>query len=394
MFRNGRFQNIEWTNLPQKHRKYWQILEEKYGLQPIKSEFSASLDIIAQRCIRQCAAQLWEKWCKQRPAYNIDYLIPPNLLENYLSAALCDHLIVTFAYRFYCENLESAPRDRYWRDIQNAAETYSDASNFHKKFKVFDEDLENIIKNYKELLNTDLKCAKGALDAQQRNLRQMRQNMSLDKSTESSDTVEGQRESYIREKLVASEYKGYTSTKRNLSKQEQLIQRILDSMNSDHFRNEDLSAPSWIFSFAMATNWRKSPFRVTDGEFAFAGDQQDKSKSNRLERLTDFIGNSEWSRLLLKPEKESIPLLSFTPIESRRKQLLSRTASIMEFRIPTTDPRSSSYSEDWKETVDIVLRSSIYPTPRELPPVISLRLNITTRSHYHLKFNMYSIAIC
>ena len=135
MHRNGRFQNIEWTDLREKHMKYWQILEEKYGLQPIESEFSDSLDIIAQRCIRQCAAQLWEKWCIPRPSRNIDYLISPYLLENYLAAALCDHLIVTFAYRFYCDNLEDAPRDRYWRNIQDTAEIYSDASNFHKKIQ-------------------------------------------------------------------------------------------------------------------------------------------------------------------------------------------------------------------------------------------------------------------
>lgn len=369
MLRNGRFQGIVWDNLAEEHKKYWLLLRKRYGFHPIEGASGASgdsLDTIAQRSIRSCAAQLWEKWNVQQPSYNS---VLPNLLASYLEEALCDHLIVTFAYRFYCENLETAPRDRYWRKIQDATEVYSDASNFHKKYGSYENNLESIVKKYKELLAADLSNAEHSLEARQKNLQQMIKDVASDKLIESGGTTEHHRESCIQAELLANAHEVCTLEKETLTTQKQLVEGLLSSLNVDFFKKEGLFAPGWIFAFAMATNWKKSPLRVKEGEFGFILDGQKMPKRNQLVRLTDFIGNNEWSRLLLKQEKNSIPLLSYIPAESQRKHLLSQTASIMEFRVPSNDPESSPDSEKWEKICDVVLEASIYPAPRKLPPV-------------------------
>lgn len=120
MYRNGAFKNLVWSRAGVNHQHQWDYIKSYFGfsdefISPICStDFAkAPLDYLAKTCISQC----WDLLFSLTP---LEYL-PGNLkndndkfdfhpsirllMGQSLTQALSTHLIMTFAYRFFCENL-------------------------------------------------------------------------------------------------------------------------------------------------------------------------------------------------------------------------------------------------------------------------------------------------
>lgn len=130
MYRDGNFNNLEWSSLDESHSAHWEKLSSVYGLEipdadslrkMIKRSEKPVLDLLAEKCVDDC----WDFLFSLIPIENLSNptgsncapALSPfidddfsssirNKMYHYFKLALCDHLIVTFAYRLYCDNLE------------------------------------------------------------------------------------------------------------------------------------------------------------------------------------------------------------------------------------------------------------------------------------------------
>lgn len=120
MYRNGLFTNLLWTQkyVESYHRPRWTMLEAAYGFRCIppldpthtKDDF---LYNIASACVSQCGDLLFSLIPIEM--LNLPYAethkvsdfspIVRNAMATRLHDSLCMHLIITFTYRFLCENL-------------------------------------------------------------------------------------------------------------------------------------------------------------------------------------------------------------------------------------------------------------------------------------------------
>lgn len=131
MYRNGRFENLIWDRLTASHKESWEKLSLDYHLiaptKIVQTEDNPEpiLDLIAEACIENCRDYLFSMKHLNDISGVVDSSFKPfNHIEDfpdsirtemyqYFKSALCDHLIVTFAYCFYCENLEPKSFNEY-----------------------------------------------------------------------------------------------------------------------------------------------------------------------------------------------------------------------------------------------------------------------------------------
>ena len=128
MYRNGSFVGLDWKKVDTEHGKQWEQVKRYLGFEnwnPLVSSGNAPavsetrLDLLAKECVGQCRELLFSLF----PIECLPHKNPPhndcpdfsqdirNLMEQNLTQALCDHLVVTFAYRFFVENLK--PKSLY-----------------------------------------------------------------------------------------------------------------------------------------------------------------------------------------------------------------------------------------------------------------------------------------
>lgn len=180
MFRNGMFIDLIWDKIEEKHKKRWEILKNRYKVvaqtdstwqkertEPIEHDGNRKniLDQIADSCIDQCRKYLFCRCIDKLQEEKEDYRNTINAEDDYLNSSmynnfridLCDHLIVTFTYRFYFENLKikgtlEEINKECRRRILQCQISPSDISDFYtarlKAWNGFCEDISQLIEWY------------------------------------------------------------------------------------------------------------------------------------------------------------------------------------------------------------------------------------------------------
>lgn len=259
MMRNGRFVKLQWDELEKEHQNYWDTLQERYNLCIKKINSSASFDDLAKQCVQMCYDYLFflEEWDITHEKL-VDLPWETNVkctkneyreyFANYITPALCDHLIVTFAYRFFCDNLEPLDKKeclkrgfgctcQFTQDSVNTAPDRLERNEMqHDFFKVNGK----ILDKYKDSLLSITNSYKVQL-----------QNCELDFDNKLTDLLQ--------ERTLADQF----------------------------------LAPNWLFTLTMARGWKNSPYKAK------------KKITNGLVGLTKFANNNTWLPLLLRTQDKS-----------------------------------------------------------------------------------------
>jgi len=266
MIRDGRFVNLQWDKLRIEHQQYWNILQRRYHLCCSQLTEPDSLDNLAQQCIHLCRNHLFafrlQKWAVpngvpidltpwdifRQPLEGMFY---EDNLAAHLTQALCDHLIVTFAYRFYCENLEPLDEKGWLKKL----------SSYHCTFRQdgVNKVEDNTERNEKthNFINSKQKTCAAFKDSVKKMTEQI--NATLKKVKESDPDFE--------------EYS--------------LMECIY--IDSEQILKNCFLPPNWLFSLFLAFNWKNNPYK--------------SFKDNQM-RLLEFISKNELSPLLLKKQSQ------------------------------------------------------------------------------------------
>lgn len=166
MYRDGNFQSLRWNMLEASHKAHWEKLSSVYGLEEpeklLKSEAQKKdmpvLDQLAELCICSCQNYLFSL-TPVKDVSNVfnDVLTAPDDLPrrirrdmpHHFELALRDHLIVTFAYRFCCDNLEPRSFDDYVNTLFDYIAEFDKTAN--------PIDLAEIRKNYRRDFRKDFR---------------------------------------------------------------------------------------------------------------------------------------------------------------------------------------------------------------------------------------------
>ncbi len=293
------FENLKWDGLRQNHQERWNLLRSRYHLDPEQIQPCTSLDDLARRCVQLCSQYLFTSaWQQQAPDVEpskgwaaMTETIPADFLENQLTVALCDHLIVTFAHRFYCDNLQP-----------HRSPNAKDRHEFKGCLKV-------LFKYYA----LSIPSGKKRGDAR-RNFRSAK-----------LDSFE------LYQKGITETIHQYLTLLKECGVDvDQQEGAIVDLIFSDMF-----AAPNWLFSIVMVTSWTNNPFSAKsrendseddpeNGEFIFLRNwNKETNQQDRclLDNLTGLLADNELCQFLLKwePESTSIswpPNVSFVPVDS------------------------------------------------------------------------------
>ena len=170
MYRNGAFTDLKWDGVSENHKCHWDDLKSYYGfsdetisLNKDRLSSQMNLDALAENCIYQCKDLLFslvpiECLPMRNSRYDGNQDFPDSirvLMEQDLRQALSTHLVVTFAYRFFCENLEPQSLLQYSNilfDCKNAGcasknklkiheDEKSEYNNWKRKYESFCEEL-------------------------------------------------------------------------------------------------------------------------------------------------------------------------------------------------------------------------------------------------------------
>lgn len=160
MYRNGAFVNLDWDRLDIEHGGLWERLRKYLGLQdwnPLAAASETRLDFLAKECVSRCRELLFSLLpIECLPHRNILRIDCPDFpqdvrirMESNLTQAVCDHLAVTFSYRFLVENLE--PKTLYQYKDRITHILYCTGSTESKKRGDCDEvsnEVKNAYKNF------------------------------------------------------------------------------------------------------------------------------------------------------------------------------------------------------------------------------------------------------
>lgn len=291
------YADLKWDRLQQVHGSRWDMLKTKYGIHFEQISDPPSLEDLAQRCVDLCRDILFDE---KESSNLITYTRSTQLanqdvstatcrisdLEGRLKIALADHLIVTFAHRFYCDNLVPRNLDTCLRIM---AQHYI-------------EKTEDLIR-----------------DKERR-----------------ADFRDSKRQTFIKFqdniKDVADCYKSLFAD--NIPECQERV-----ASETAFIINDILSAPNWLFSLCMANNWKNSPYMVgkrkngtENGMFNFLkgwDDEKEIFSTNLLEKLTQFVAQNKFSRFLFRwednPRQVSNP--HFVPVANDIRTVLELRAA-------------------------------------------------------------------
>ena len=179
MYRNGAFTSLKWDRVCELHKCHWDYLKSYFGFSEeflsLNTRYLSSqtiLDGLAENCIFQCRNLLFSltpieylpmhnSRCDVNQDFSSDIR---RLMDQSLTPALSTHLIVTFAYRFFCENLEKQSLNRYSNILFDCKNTWhvpkdklqihedkkSEYNNWKRKYKSFCQELGIETENPKE----------------------------------------------------------------------------------------------------------------------------------------------------------------------------------------------------------------------------------------------------
>ena len=272
--------NLEWTTIEEQHLRYWEKLQAKYKLSPDPIESPESLDDLARQCIGLCRKHLFSEPGTSIPGWKIGSkhgISCVGDLEKLLTPALCDHLIVTFAHQFYCDNLES-------RDIRECLATVYDCQSNLWKGTLSENDKDFQREQKKDFFNSNFRKYQNYCDGILNFIEKYK--------------------SWICQLHIQDEGNCLSSgTKAMLSQEFAAFNTYMQNRNP-------LAAPDWLFTVVMANNWKNHPFSIKKKGWTFVRDYA--AKENLAERLANFLGGNAWAGVLLpekpifqKPKKET-----------------------------------------------------------------------------------------
>lgn len=234
------FSDLAWDAIREQHQKNWDVLKNSYGLIPPSGFKERSLAEIARDCVCTCS-----KYLGSQTGSNV----PP-----YCFSSLVDHLLVTFAYQFFCDNLEPKHLTKYLKILFDCTYLRNESQDQEENF------LSNRRKQYRkwiqEITNIQKHC-QCDLDAS------ISSPISL-----SPDTA--------------------------------------------------LLPPNWLFSLTFSGSGIMSPFKIGLDAFHFVKFMENKGKNPNLtlvEKLTNFLVKSDFIPLLIKQETRNTSMVytSYVP---------------------------------------------------------------------------------
>lgn len=112
------FSHLTWNAIEAFHETYWKSIfmrgvilnaNERFpdlltAPHSVDKNSTPSLDMLASACVDTCSDILFRF---PMPGYETQSLANKQWLQQYFKDALCDHLILTFSYRFCCDNLSN-----------------------------------------------------------------------------------------------------------------------------------------------------------------------------------------------------------------------------------------------------------------------------------------------
>ena len=106
--------NLEWSTIEDNHRGYWRSLENLGRLIQYWHTDFVPLKQLAFDCIKACSDLLFP-----RPDPSINLPVSMEAFYPSMAKALADHLLVSFSYRFLCDNLEGKTLGKYTGVLYN-----------------------------------------------------------------------------------------------------------------------------------------------------------------------------------------------------------------------------------------------------------------------------------
>ena len=301
MMVRGMFKNLAWQRFSQEHKEHWKIIETKYGISDSYFTPPGSLDDLAKECVHICRQHLFSS-----RSYPADYEVPdgwrpwePNThldavhLEERLTTALCDHLIVTFAYYFYLENLEPRKISDCFNEVFRCKNLFAQGTNNQPTKDEYREIKHDFVKSTWVKYQNYVKSIKSAINRYQEVLENCRKTAEMPWDDLAADLLES-----------------------------------FDVPESVPSSKKDCSLGiNWLFTLAMACNWINSPFSMKGEKIAI-----EKERDDWTECLYKFIADNSWSRLLLKEQKGSTRIcnLLFYPTKRYADEFDAKTVPILE----------------------------------------------------------------
>lgn len=383
MLRNGQFDNLQWDKVPEAHSANWTLLQTKYGLSPQQTASAIPLSKLAAESIKACREYLFtDTNCKEGwQTGRLVGIISKDELEECMSPALCDHLIVTFAYRFFCDNLIPRTLSECLDAIYNCLDDslrigykYTRKKKDTETDQVKVEPVEDKDKS-RSLKSNFIKPKKRSCEAYYNNINAVfsfyKQQLQYLHDNLSEDYCAGlKRRKWLvtnrRLRIARRTRKNNISRKRRALEHRKLrlsdhaflvIPRTIDltpEVKSDialverelEARTaEQYAAPNWLYTIAMACSWTTSPLAAKKERLVFERDYC--GKANLLYNLTRFLGSSEWELLLFgkavqKSKRFAHP--SFIPVaeskeicEEIKNWQLQASPSLLELRLGPGD---------------------------------------------------------
>ena len=271
------FIGLAWPTLEKQHGGYWEKLRTKYGLAVDRLPPLKSLDEIAAQCIKLCYRDLFVQSLPNGGASQIEFKagVPaPDFLEQHLAKSLADHLVVTFAHRFYCDNLETQDRMQCLEEIFACQNVHLPA----------EEDCEARAKSEQMVYNSRLRdfCVPNLCKCETY-LGGVANFIKMYKQWEEAD---------LRAEEGGQLTPYYVSW---LNQQNALLDGYISLIDM-------LAAPNWLYTLVIANNWKNHPYNIKKKGAVFSRDYQ--QGKNLLEKLVSFIGDNPWTQLLLSEQKD------------------------------------------------------------------------------------------
>ena len=280
------FSDLTWDAIRGQHQKNWDVLKNSYGLIPPSGFKERSLAEIARDCVYTCSKYL----CSQTG---------PNA-PPYCFSSLVDHLLVTFAYHFFCDNLEPKHLTKYLKILFDCTYLRNESQDQEENF------LSNRRKQYRkwiqEITNIQKHC-QCDLDAS------ISSPISL-----SPDTA--------------------------------------------------LLPPNWFFSLTFSGSGIMSPFKIGSDAFHFVTFMEKKAKNPNLtliEKLTNFLVKSDFIPLLIKQETRNTSMV-YTSYVPRTQHI--EPPLILELReaisISASKEHEKHYVTHWDDSGNLIKIKSQY----------------------------------
>lgn len=349
MLRSGQFDNLQWDKLAEAHGANWELLQAEYGLSSQEIESTDSLSELAVKSIQDCRTYLFTDGTKCKTGWQTGRLagiLPMKDLEECLTSALCNHLLVTFAHRFFCDNLVSMSlpecldaiykcrsesrhveykTNRKFELVEDKDKVRAQKSNFIKPKKrsceEYDMKVSRVVSYYEQLLQ-DLRCSLSKdhiskIKRQKWIVTNRRLRIARHKWKPAGSR---KRRAFERRKLRLSNHAFLIVPQTTDCSPEVKADLLLIEKEAASRAAEQYAAPNWIYSIAMACTWTNSPLAVKSDRLVFERDYCDKA--NLLHNLTRFLSRNEWGPLLFGkavPGSKRFVHPPFTPGEGSKE---------------------------------------------------------------------------